>query len=357
VPSLKSQNIAAQWAAMFFLSVLFAAGFEFLQLPAALLLGPMAAAVCLAGFETNVRVPKNPFYLAQAVVGCLIARNIPVSIIGELGGQWWLFLGSVMFVIAASFFNGWVLARLRVLPGATAIWGSAPGAATAMVLMSESFGADSRLVAFMQYLRVVFVGIAATLVAKIFHAHGGHLPAIVWFPRLHPLAMVETAALIVLAVVLGTRWRIPAGPLLLPVFIGAVLKDTGLMAIELPPWLLAISYALVGWSIGLRFSRPILAHAATALPRVVLSILTLIAICGAFAWVLVTFAGIDPLTAYLATSPGGADSVAIIAASSHVDVPFVMAAQMARFLIILAIGPALARVISHWLGPQQALLF
>lgn len=40
-----------------------------------------------------------------------------------------------------------------------------------------------------------------------------------------------------------------------------------------------------------------------------------------------------PLTAYLATSPGGADSVAIIAASAHVEISFVMAMQLARFLV------------------------
>ena len=62
------------------------------------------------------------------------------------------------------------------------------------------------------------------------------------------------------------------------------------------------------------------------------------------------FAGIDPLTAYLATSPGGANSVAIIAASSDVDVPFVMAMQIGRFLVILMIGPTLARFIARQSG-------
>ena len=57
-------------------------------------------------------------------------------------------------------------------------------------------------------------------------------------------------------------------------------------------------------------------------------------------------AGIDPLTAYLATSPGGMDSIAIIAASSNVDVPFVMALQTARLLMIMAIGPSLARFVA-----------
>jgi len=122
------------------------------------------------------------------------------------------------------------------------------------------------------------------------------------------------------------------------------------MTIELPPWLLAASYALVGWSIGLRFTRPILVHALRALPRLVASILVLIALCGGLAVILVLTAGVDPLTAYLATSPGGADSVAIIAGSSDVNLPFVMAMQTARFLVVLLVGPGVARFFARRTG-------
>ena len=134
--------------------------------------------------------------------------------------------------------------------------------------------------------------------------------------------------------------------MLVPLAFGVVLQGGGWLAIELPPWLLAASYALIGWSIGLRFTRPILRHAARALIPVVASIMTLLAVCALFALALVQIAGIDPLTAYLATSPGGADSVAIIAANSPVNLPFVVAMQTARFLLVLLTGPSLARFIA-----------
>ncbi len=70
------------------------------------------------------------------------------------------------------------------------------------------------------------------------------------------------------------------------------------------------------------------------------------AISGGLAFLLTRTAGIDPLTAYLATSPGGMDSIAIIAANSTVDLAFVMALQSARLLIVTAIGPALARFVA-----------
>ena len=67
--------------------------------------------------------------------------------------------------------------------------------------------------------------------------------------------------------------------------------------------------------------REIVLYAAKQLPKIFASIFTLIAMCGGLGFALHEAAGTDPLTAYLATSPGGADAVAIIAASSPVDVP------------------------------------
>lgn len=88
-------------------------------------------------------------------------------------------------------------------------------------------------------------------------------------------------------------------------------------------------------------------------PDFLLSIFSLVAICGLFAFCLVHFAGIDPLTAYLATSPGGADSVAIIASASHVDMPFVMSMQTGRFIVVLLTGPALAKWVANSMASRQ----
>jgi uncharacterized protein len=155
-------------------------------------------------------------------------------------------------------------------------------------------------------------------------------------------------ALAVFGAIAGAKSRIPAGALLVPLFAGVALSCTHALTITLPPWLMAGCYALVGWSIGLRFSREIVLYAARVFPKIAASTLTLIALCGGLAVLLHLIVGTDPLTAYLATSPGGADSVAIIAASSNVDVPFVMAMQMARFLLVLLVGPALAKAVARW---------
>ncbi len=351
---LSTWPLPVQWLVLASATAVIVAALSHIHLPAALLLGAMIAAIFVAAQDARIRVPNLAFILAQGLIGCLVARALKPSIFFEIRADWLLFFVAVVSVLFASTFLGWLLARSRVLPGSTALWGSFPGAATVMALMAEAYGADIRLVAVMQYLRVVLVATTASIIAAIW-TRGGHAPAPVnWFAPVAPLPFAETLLLAFGGALIAPKLRIPVGSLLLPLVIGAVLNDLGVMTIELPPWLLAASYAVVGWSIGLRFTRPILVYAMRALPRVALAISALIAICALFGVVLAKLAHVDMLTAYLATSPGGADSVAIIAASSKVDVPFVMALQLARFVIVLVIGPRLARFVAKLTGFSEA---
>ena len=52
--------------------------------------------------------------------------------------------------------------------------------------------------------------------------------------------------------------------------------------------------------------------------------------------------------AYLATSPGGLDSVVLIAMSSEADIPFVVAVQTLRLFAVILIGPTIARLICRY---------
>jgi len=339
-----------RWAVLVIASLTLIVPLQIIRLPAALLLGAMAAAIVVAVLEGRLNVPRWPYVIAQGLIGCLVARSIGPAILAIMVRQWPLFLAGVCSVLVISTTLGTLLARFKVLPGTTAVWGSSPGAATVMVLMSEAFGGDPRLVAYMQFLRVMLVAVVASVVARLWINPGAVavVAAVNWFPPLAARAVCETLGVAVIGAIVGDRSRIPAGALMIPMIAGIVLADTHVMAVTLPPWLMAGAYVLIGWSIGLRFTREIVIHAARALPTIAASTLTLIALCGGLAWLLHVTVGTDPLTAYLATSPGGADSVAIIAASSPVDVPFVMAMQVSRFVLVLLVGPALAKTVARW---------
>jgi uncharacterized protein len=351
--SLKAIPRPAQWGVLLGGSLLLSAALGLVRLPAALLLGPMIAAILVEAGGGEIRVPRALLHVCQAVIGCMIARVLTPDILATLLRRWPLFLAVVLSIIGTCSLIGWTMSRWRILPGTTAVWGLSPGAASAMVLMAGAFGADARLVAFMQYLRVVLVATAATLVARLWVGSHGLAPTLVWFPALHAAAFARTLAVAALAGLIGHLSRIPAGVFLVPMILGAVLRGAGLLTIELPPWLLAAGYAFLGWSIGLGFSRQMLVHAVRALPQICLAIVALMVFAAGLALLLAKACGIDPLTAYLATSPGGADSVAIIAASSRVDISFVMALQTLRFMLVLMLGPLISRLVAQQIQPPS----
>jgi membrane AbrB-like protein len=127
---------------------------------------------------------------------------------------------------------------------------------------------------------------------------------------------------------LAARFKVPAGAILLTMIAVAVASGSGKFAVVLPCWLVAGAYAGVGWYVGLAFTREVVRYALRSLPILAGSTLLLIVLCAAVGESLRGLIHADPLTAYLATSPGGLDSVAIIALGSGANVPLVLAIQL-----------------------------
>lgn len=337
-------TLPARVALLLVASAALAAALEAIGLPAGLLLGPMLAAIVFAARGGALRLPAPLSIGAQAAIGLLIAPSLNLGVLANAARSPLVFAGGTLATLAAGVAIGWLLARWKVLPGSVAIWGSMPGAATAMVLIARDEGSDWQLVAVMSYLRVIFVAALASGLAAIVAGHGGgHAPGGAWFPAIAARGLAETLAIGVVGAWLARRIGLPAAALLGPMVLGAVLESSGLAHPQLPGWLLAPCYLLVGWRIGLGFTPQIVAAARRVLPRLLLATATLVLFCAGCALLLARLSGKDLMSCYLAMSPGGADSVAIIASSTPVDVPFVMSMQVARFVAVLLIGPALAR--------------
>jgi membrane AbrB-like protein len=239
-----------------------------------------------------------------------------------------------------------VLARFSSIPAATAAWGSAPGGASAMTAMSIDYGADPRIVAFMQYLRVTIVVLSASVVSRLLLPHGVHALAS-GTPVYEPLALLETLGIAVAGAWTGLKLRIPAGALLGPMIAGAVLHGTGLVRIAVPAPVLDAAYLAIGLTIGLLYTRATVRYALRVLPQLLASTVVLVALCAVSAALLVATLHVDALTAYLATTPGGLDSVTVIALGSGANVPLVLAVQTLRIFVVLLTGPALAKLIAR----------
>ena len=348
MPRTKSLGL---WAALLAVSVALGYGLALAHFPAALLLGPMLVAIAFGVGGAQIRIPKPAFLAAQALVGCLVAKSVTADIVGTLTGDGPLILAVVLVTVLAGAIVGWVLTRLEVLPGATAAWGSSPGGAAAMVAMSEDYGSDPRLVAFMQYVRVALVVVSASVVTRLLTDVSGPVgvsQVVAADPTIR--GILSTLAVAAVGAGAALALRLPGGALIGPMILGAVLHATGIASMALPALLLDAAYATIGWYVGLRFTSETVRETVGALPGILIATIGLITLCGGWAFGITYLLPIDFLTAFLATSPGGLDSVAIIAVGSKVDISFVLAVQTLRLFVVLITGPILAK----WIGRNAA---
>jgi membrane AbrB-like protein len=161
-------------------------------------------------------------------------------------------------------------------------------------------------------------------------------------------SLLQTLALAAAAVAISLYLRKAALALFIPAFAGAALQGAGLIDISAPPLLAAVAFGTVGIYVGSSFNREMLIHSLSALPKMLLAVVAMIALCGLLSVVFCRLLpGTDPLTAYLALSPGGIDAAVIIAANTPVSLPVILAAQFVRLLIVMAGAPALAKWLTH----------
>jgi membrane AbrB-like protein len=106
-------------------------------------------------------------------------------------------------------------------------------------------------------------------------------------------------------------------------------------------------YALIGLRVGLRFTRASLRSIASLLPLATGLIVAVVAACAGLGLLLSEVTGVDRLTAYLATTPGGLFAVLATAADSGSDVTYVLAVQVIRVFAMLLVAPLLSRWFSR----------
>jgi membrane AbrB-like protein len=219
------------------------------------------------------------------------------------------------------------------------------GGASGIVGMADELGADDRLVAVMQYLRVlVVVVLTPLLVALAFgHPHGHAGVASSSTPVLGSLRdWALTAAALAAGAVLARVTRISAGSLLGPMIASAVLALT-LGGFHVPALLREPAFAAIGLQVGLRFTPQMVRAAGRLLLPALACVAGLLVACFGLAILLHLTADVSLLDAYLATTPGGLYAVLAAAFGTGADTTFVIAVQTLRLFVMVLLAPLVVR--------------
>jgi uncharacterized protein len=323
---------------------------DLVDLPSPVLFGSLLGGMVYAlTLRTRIAVPRHGFTLGQGLVGVTIGAMVSVPALDRLGTDWVSILAVTFGTLAISILAGQVLALRRDVSATTGAFALVAGGASGITALAHELGADDRVVTIVQYLRVLLVLLAMPLVTAVVFdppsAAGGIAAG--EETRL-PADLLYTVASLVVGLLLARWSHLPAGSLLGPllVAVGLTVSDV-LGTVEVPPLLANTGYALIGVQVGLRFTRDSLRSIAKLLPAALVLIAAVIAACAAMGSVLSRVTGIDGLTAYLATTPGGLYAVLAMAADSGADVTYVLAVQVIRVFAMLLAAPLLARLLTR----------
>lgn len=320
-----------------------------LRVPSAVMFGSLLGGIAHAlTSSTDLRLPPSSFRLGQALIGVVVGSTISLSALSAMGNAAVPITLVTLGTIGISLLAGILLALRQDVSRVTGAFAMIAGGASGVVAMARDLGADDRVVTVVQYLRVLLVlALMPLIAAVVFHpSHGGGNLSTRHTHLLTDLVFVVVS--LVLGVGLARVVPITTSILLAPLLVAAAVASSGwLGAVSVPVPLQWLAYALIGMQVGLRFTRASLASITRMLPAVLLLMVGMILATALMGSVLAWLTPVDGLTAYLATTPGGLFAVLATAADSGSDTTYVMAVQLVRLLVILALTPLLARLLSR----------
>jgi uncharacterized protein len=340
-------NLPARWAAVAAVTVLAALACDLVGLPSPQLFAGLIGGVVVAlAFGWRMAPPAPVRVAAQAVTGVALGAYVEAPTMRAIGEHIVPVTLVSVATLALTVVAGIVLARFSALDRPTASFGMIAGGAAGIVAIADELEADNRLVAILQYLRVLIIVVLTPLVATtVFPGdHGFHTGVGHQTPGSLGDAAVLLAASAAGGLVLARFVRLPAVSLLGPMLVAAGLTLAGVpFAVPLPAWIQNIAFATIGLQVGLRFTPDSMRAAGRALVPGLIAILGLLVGCALLALVLAPLADVSTLDAYLATTPGGLYAVLATAVDSGANTTFVLAVQVLRLFVMLLAAPVLAR--------------
>jgi uncharacterized protein len=328
-------------------AVLATAGFAALGLPSPALFGGLLAGLVRAlALPGPVAVPGVATTAGQAVVGVAMGSLIDLETLRAVGANWLPVLLVTIGTLALSLAAGLVLRLQRGISPVTGAFSMIAGGASGIIVMARDLGADARMVAVLQYLRVLLIVVLMPVVATVVYgaSGGSSAPEAGGDGRGWAAGLLFTVGCSVVGLLVGRLLRVPVAALLGPMVAAVVVDLTGLgRGAEVPGLVESAAFLVIGLQVGISFTRDSLRTIGRALPLALVVILALVVASAGLGAVLSAATGASALDGYLATTPGGLYAVLATASDIGADVTFVLSVQVLRLFVMLLSAPLVAR--------------
>ncbi len=137
----------------------------------------------------------------------------------------------------------------------------------------------------------------------------------------------------------------PAGALIGAMIAIAGLKLSGNMVWDMPGALRFGALVVIGWDLGTKFNPELVSTVTNNIVPLVLVVATFLVMGWVLAWVLWKLGLMDPVTAVLATSPGGLVQMGALTADMEANAALVVGFHLLRIVSVLLSVPLVSRLV------------
>ncbi len=309
--------------------------------PVPMLLGSLTMVAVMAMTRVKVlgRAPELPRRLRMffvPAIGLSIGGTVTPAILDEARAWWPSLLALFVFIPVVHYLGFRLTTATSRLDPATAFFGSAPGGLIESVQMGEEMGADVRLLAMMQFLRLILTVVSVPIAFTWLTGHAvGSAAGVSPGPHL-PLTLRDGLILVaagVIGVWGGLRLHLPAAVIIGPVVMSGLVHGAGIVETVPPAWMLMVTQVVVGATLGVRFIGMPLHYIFTSLRLSVMNVALIMVCAGISARLLAPLVHVPPSAVFLAYAPGGIAEMGLIALSMHISALYVTAHHILRIAL------------------------
>jgi membrane AbrB-like protein len=319
-----------------------------LHVPAPWLAGSMIAGVIAIYAGVDFVVPEWLRIIAFILLGVQTGASVTWDTLAR-ASQWPLSLAFLsVTVIAVTWSSYAYYRRARHWDAATAFFRSLPGALSLVLAIADEAKADMRKVTISQCIRLFFLVAALPAIVELISPQRNILPPLQSAGFAGAIVMVAAAAV---AGLLLERLRVPAGLILGATLGSAALSLLGFAQGGAPPWVLIPANVVLGILIAARFRNFSLGELRASLAASMGGFLIALAVSVAGAVATSSLASLPFALTLLAFSPGGLDTMTIMAFALNLDPAYVASHQIARYIgMCLLLPPIAAWLMKRKLG-------
>lgn len=325
-----------------------------LHTPLPWLIGPLLAVALVGMLGVSLKSPSVARALGQWTIGIALGLYFSPEVVREVVRLAPWVITAIVFAILLGAAGAAVLSRAMATDDATAFFSMAIGGASEMAVQAERHGGRVDRVAAAHSLRLMIVVVTVPFLFKALGIHGvdPETPvthAFSW-PGLAVLLAVTAASAAVM-----NRLDWPNGWMIGPLLTTAALTATDQHFSSLPTFVVNGGQLLIGMSLGSHFTAEFFRAAPRFLVAVALITVGYLVVAAGFGLLLAAGSGLRPMTAVIATTPGGIGEMALTARALDLGVAIVTAFHALRMVVVvLTVGPLFRLWARHRTGASDA---